>query len=121
MGREPGYSWAPDGVGEAPCPGGWPWRQVSYCLLSPDSWPDRPTVTRIPGKGSKASPKGWLSIHPPDWMAGSGLGWGAWMSTEASGLPALCLFLPSPPSQVYLIINPHDLRGRMKNKMCSLF
>lgn len=43
------------------------------------------------------------------------------MRTEAAGLPALCFFLPSPPFQVYLIINPHDLRGGMKNKMCSLF
>lgn len=35
--------------------------------------------------------------------------------------PCPMLLLLSSPSQVYLITNPHDLRERMENKMCSLF
>lgn len=51
--------------------------------------------------------------------------WASWQRQPRVGtlrLWAPCpVELPSSPSQVYLITNPHDLRERMKNKMCSLF
>lgn len=94
---------------------GWEWPLSPRAILRPSlPWPSASAPGQATGPaswgGMEASCQGQLSVVQPGWQGQGG-------NTEALGLSALCY---PPPSQVYLIINPHDLRERMKNKVCSL-
>lgn len=98
---------------------GWEWPLGPRAILRPSlPWPSTSTPGWATGTGILGRNGGLVpgpDVHGPGWLAEQ-----ARVGTLRLWAPCPVL-LPSSPSQVYLITNPHDLRERMKNKMCSLF